>query len=255
MKWFGSRKSKVLAFLVTLVIALVAVYAVGSITSKTTSSPTGSASSGNGAEETNGPAAFVGHATNGVMFIQWTRSGDSVTGSLQEAITKRPSGSGLSSNEAAFTGVIHGNGVTLNTTGAESKAFVGELKGDGFALTVPGQNSRLITINFEPGEVASYNAATKELLDSEYSSPCSLFVASNDVRVSITGPNAPEECANFVQKATNAEWTTIPQEGAAETTVICEVTNRANEKALVTDEGGAFYGKQACTQLSGEGWG
>jgi hypothetical protein len=258
MRHFRSWRGRLGAFVVTLVLALVVIYAVGAIRNNSASSSSSSSSPApQGIEDTNGPASFIGHASNAVMFIQWTRAGDSISGSLQEAITKRPAGSGLSSEDKSFTGIIHGSGLTLNTQGSEASAYVGEARGSGFILTVPGQDNSLIKIEFSPGEVSSYNAATRELLVGEYQSPCSLYVVSHDVRLTITGPNAAEACESFVEKAgARAEWTTSPQTGALESDgVVCEETNRANEKAVVTDSGGQEYGQEACAQLSGEGWG
>jgi hypothetical protein len=247
------------AFVVALVLALAIIYAVGALRDDNSpSSDAGSVASPSpsGAEVTDGSASFVGHASNAVMFIQWTRDGGSVTGSLQEAITKRPSGSGLSSEDRPFTGSIHGDGLTLDVQGAEASAYVGEVKGSGFTLTLPGQGSTLTTISFSPGEVSAYNSGTRELLVSEYSSPCDLYVVGHDVRMEVTGANAAEACADFVQKAgARAEWTTAPQPGTEEGGVVCEVEDRANEKAAVTDSGGQEYGHEACEQLSGEGWG
>jgi hypothetical protein len=259
MNPFRSRKGRIFAFLAALVVALVAVYAVGSIKNDGTSSTSSStpASTAKGAEETNGPASFIGRASNAVTFIQWTRSGRSVTGSLREAIAKAGA-LRLESADRAFTGVIAGKGITLNLSGAlgESTAYVGEMKENGFTLTVPGRGSNLITINFEPGEVSGYDAATKKLLLARYSSPCSLYVVGHEVRVSFTGQNSAETCASFVQHAANnTEWTTTPQSGAESGSVVCELQNRDSEKIVITDNGGQAYGKEACTQLSGEGWG
>jgi len=252
-----SRKRSLLA---VLAVALVAVVVVGLVAGKGSSSPASSRGvegPAQGTEDTNGPASFIGHASNAVMFIQWTRSGNDVTGSLREAITKAGS-LGLENADRAFTGVIAGKGITLNVHGAlgESTAYVGELNGDDFTLTVPGQGSNLITIGFTPGEVSGYDEATKQLLVSRFPSPCSLYVAGHEVRVSFDGPNSAEDCAAFGQRtAFNTEWTTQPQEDAANGSVVCEVVNRANERAVVTDNGGQAFGKGACTQLSGEGWG
>ena len=259
MRWLRSRKGRIFAFLLALVVALVAVYAVGSVKNNSTSSPGSSTptSTAKGAEEANGPASFIGHASNAVMLIQWTRSGTSVTGSLREAIAKA-SALRLESVDRAFTGVIAGKGITLNLSGAlgESTAYVGEVKENGFTLTVPGQGSNLITINFEPGEVSGYDAATKQLLLARYPSPCSLYVTGHEVRVDFTGPNSAEACASFVQHAAGStEWTTSSQSGAESGSVVCELQNRDNEKADITDNGGQSYGKEACDQLSGEGWG
>ncbi len=257
MRRLGSWTGRLLAFVVALVIALIAVYAAGAIKNNSTgSSPVASAPAVKGTEETNGPASFIGHASNAVVFIQWTRSGSNVTGSFREAILKSGALS-LEDADHAFTGVIDRKGLTLNLHGAlgENTAYVGEVKESGFALTVPGQGSNLITINFEPGEVSGYDEATKQLLVSRYPSPCTLYVQEHDVRVAFTGPNTPEDCASFVGKAQNTEWTTTPQPEAESGTVVCELENRANEKAVITDTGGQAIGQQACTQLSGEGWG
>jgi hypothetical protein len=258
MRRLGSWTGRLLAFVVVLVLALIAVYAAGAIKNNGTgsSSPSVSAPVAKGAEETNGPASFIGHASNAVVFVQWTRAGSNVTGSFREAILKTGALS-LEDADHAFTGVIDGKGLTLNLHGAlgENTAYVGEVKESGFALTVPGQGSNLITIDFEPGEVSGYDEATKQLLLSRYPSPCTLYVRGNDVRVAFTGSNTPEDCAGFVEKAQNTEWTTTPQPEAESGTVVCELENRANEKAVITDTGGQAIGQQACTQLSGEGWG
>jgi hypothetical protein len=259
MNPFGSRKGRIFSFLITLAIALVVVYAVGALKTNSVSSSSSNSpptQTAKGAEETNGPASFIGHASNAVMFIQWTRSGQNVTGSLREAIKKTGS-LGLESTDKSFTGVIDGKGLTLTLQAAlgESSSLVGEVKEPGFTLTLPGRGSSLITVSFEPGEVSGYNEATKQLVIAQYPSPCSLYVAGHEVRVSFTGSNAAEQCANFVQKAGNTEWTIASQAAAESASVVCEVTNQHNEKATVTDGGGQSYGKEACTQLSGEGWG
>jgi hypothetical protein len=250
----GSGKRRFLVFLVVLVLVLIAVYAVGALKDNG-SSGTPLSPAAKGAEETNGPGSFIGHASNAVMFIQWTRSGQNVTGSLREVLTKEPAGSGVTSTGHAFTGVVNGSGLTLDIRGLEDTAYVGETKGEGFNLSVPGKSKQLITIEFEPGDVPAFNEATKQLQLSEYSSPCSLYVPGHDVRVSFTGQNSAEECASLVAKMPETGWTTEPQSETEQQPVACEVTSRTNEQAVITDAGSQGLGQEACRQLSGEGWG
>jgi hypothetical protein len=245
VRWLGSWKRRLLAGLSLL---LAAVVAVGVVASK-------GGPGAQGTEDVNGPGSFVGHASNAVMFVQWTRAGETVTGSLREAIQKKPAGSGLNATDHAFTGVIHGNGITLNLSGAEPTTYVGEVNRNNFNLTLPGQGSSLITVPFAPGEVATYNESTRELLLSEYQSPCSLYVVGHEARVSFTGANAAEACAGLVAKQPSVEWTTEPQANTEGQPVACELVNRANEQVKVTDEGSQYYGGLACKQLAGEGWG
>jgi hypothetical protein len=250
MGWLRSWKRRVL---VALILALAAVLAVGIVWGKGDSSSSGA--SARGTEDANGRGSFVGRAGNAVMFVQWTRVGDSVTGSLREAITKTRAGSGVTSDDHAFTGVIHGSGLTLNLGGLESTAYVGEVRSDGFSLTLPGKGDALITVEFAPGEVAAYDEATKQLLLGEYSTPCTLYVVGSEARAAFTGANASESCATLVARQPSVEWTTEQQAATGGQPVACELVNRANEQVVITDEGGQYYGRRTCQHLSSEGWG
>jgi hypothetical protein len=89
----------------------------------------------------------------------------------------------------------------------------------------------------------------------EYTSPCSLYVKGHNALLTITGSEAAADCERFVSRSDQPFWTTEAQAPTGAQTVVCEVTNDAQEHALVTDTGGHEYGSEACTQLSGEGWG
>jgi hypothetical protein len=111
----------------------------------------------------------------------------------------------------------------------------------------------------EAEEPASVKAA-------EYPSPCSLYVAGHNVEAHFRGTNAAENCASFVQKQAQPRgqddgnpttWTTEAQPGAFPAPGVgnvCELTNPANEHVAITDSGIALYGREACKQLSEEGW-
>src|SRR5438132_690066 len=107
--------------------------------------------------QTNGTGSFLGRASNAAVFIQWTRTGSSLTGSVQETILRRPTGAGVKSSQAPFTGTISGNGLTLQLSRGET--LVGHLEGSGFMLTYPGAEHALITVNFSPAAVSEYNEA------------------------------------------------------------------------------------------------
>jgi hypothetical protein len=112
-----------------------------------------------------GAASYVGQASNAEVFIQWTRSGDTLTGSLQEALRKERGSNEVESSSTAFTGAIAGNGLTLtlNQGLGTTKALVGELHGQGFTMTFPGIEHALSSIAFVPGTVADYNHAVLEI--------------------------------------------------------------------------------------------
>jgi len=114
---------------------------------------------------TNGAFSYVGQATNAEVFIQWTRAGNGLTGSLHEVIRGESGGSGLESFSRAFTGTIDGDGITLTLAEglASTSALVGMTNAYGFELTLPGAHHLLVPIKFFPGHVADYNHAVREL--------------------------------------------------------------------------------------------
>ena len=147
MRSLGSPKGRIFAILLTLGLAVVVILGAGLLEGQSIFSSGGSGSCGpsNSAsassssssleallpkarKKTNGPASFIGHASNAVNVIEWTRSGQNVSGSLREVLLKAPAGPGFSTpDDHAFTGVIDGKGITLNIQGGESTAYVGEV--------------------------------------------------------------------------------------------------------------------------------
>jgi hypothetical protein len=88
--------------------------------------------------------SYIGHASNAAVFIQWTRSGDSLSGSLQEAMAKEGEGGGVESSSRAFTGTINGKGLTLTLHEAldSTSALVGRLSARGFTDLFDGGGER-----------------------------------------------------------------------------------------------------------------
>jgi len=205
---------------------------------------------GSSSSTENGPGSFIGHASNAVVFIQWTRTGGSVSGSLREALTKK-GGRGVSSEAKPFTGTIDGKGLSLQLG---SETLVGQFDGkSAFSLSLPGTGAVLATINLAPGEVADYNRGVENLVLSEFTSPCALY--ASEAKVEFSGTKAPSQCDHFVQRQSKTEWTTEePSSSPTEQSTVCELTNAANERAVVSDTGEQDNGHEACTALSLEDW-
>lgn len=206
----------------------------------------------------NGAASFIGRASNAVVFIQWTRAGSTLSGSLQQTVLKQPSGSGTNSQSTSFTGTIAGDGLTLQLGQAIGSAtsLSGQFSGSGFTLTYPGaSSSSLITISFTPSQLADYNQAVSTLDSSPYSSPCTLYLDGQNAQARFSGANAPTDCEAFVQgqSAQSNTWTTGPQGSGSSLTQVCDLSSGSDE-AVVSDSGGQAYGQEACKTLSSNGW-
>lgn len=202
----------------------------------------------------NGPGSYLGHASNAVIFVQWTRTGNNLSGSLDEATTKSPAGSGVSSDDQSFTGVIEGTGLTV--TSQNGKGLVGQfVSGNDFTLGIPGNRGGLISTNFSPADVGAYNHAVKRLDLEEYSSPCVLYVQEHNATIVITGADDRADCANFVQKNPLTRWTTEKQDTSDDSPEpVCALTNPNGDEAAVLDTGLREYGREACRSLAREGW-
>ena len=84
--------------------------------------------------------ALSGHlalATNGVVFLQWTRSSDTLTGTLTQACTDPGVPAALKHQNGPFTGVLSGGSVTINFPQGLglSASWSGALNGDTLILS------------------------------------------------------------------------------------------------------------------------
>ncbi len=192
-----------------------------------------------------------------MVFIQWTRSGSSLSGSIQQTTLNTIAGSGANSSQASFTGVVSGNGLTLqlNSDLDGTSSLVGQLSGDGFTLNYPGsQTGSILQIAFAPGQVSDYNADVSNLEQSPYGSPCMLYVTGNNVQVTVKGPDAASVCQQFVQNAeSGTAWTTNAQTITDTISQVCSLVN-GQDSVIVTDSGGQSLGQQACSYFTNAGW-
>jgi len=159
----GSRRKQMACVWVIISAIVLAIAGCGSSTGTTASSTV--ATTATSSTASSGAASFIGQATNAEIFIQWTRAGNSLSGSLQEAVRKEPGSSEVESSSRAFTGTVDGDGLTLtlNEGLGTTKALVGQMTADGFTMTFPAVGHELTSITFVPGQVSDYNHAVSEI--------------------------------------------------------------------------------------------
>jgi hypothetical protein len=207
---------------------------------------------GTSAPAADGSGTYLGRTSNAVLFLQWTRSGGKVVGTLRES-SQEPGGRGLHTGaHLEFSGLITGTSVTLLLPGGAT--LPGTLAREGFTLTVPSGPVESVTVAFLPGSAAQYEAARASLAASEYGSPCELWVEGQAVHLELSGAGARERCARLVMRRPAERWTTSPQRSAAEH-VICRLSIPGqHEQVIVSDTGTSPRGAAVCRQLGSEGW-
>jgi hypothetical protein len=119
-------------------------------TTHTTTSQSGSSQPG-----------YLAVASNGVLFIQWTRAVDTVTGTLSESYTSPSNSAQLTHESDSFTGVVSGNAVTLKLDSGVD--WNGTLSGSSVTLSYTANNGTLSTFTFKQASVAAYNSAVSRL--------------------------------------------------------------------------------------------
>ena len=108
-----------------------------------------------------GLQGYLAYASNGVVFLQWTMSGDDLSGSLTQAYTGSGEPTNLKHESASFTGVVSGDSITLNFPEGLglSHTWTGAFSGDTLTMSYPAPDGSLSTLVFSPSTVADYNAA------------------------------------------------------------------------------------------------
>jgi len=98
---------------------------------------------------------YLSGASNGVLFIQWTRTGGTVTGTFSEAYIDPSSPTQVQTESDSFTGIISGSSVTLNLGDVH---WTGTLNGSTLILNHSASDGSIMTSTFQPATVAEYDA-------------------------------------------------------------------------------------------------
>lgn len=104
---------------------------------------------------------FLAYASNGALFIQWTRTGGRVSGTYSQSFTPQGDPSHVTHESDSFTGSVSGSSVTLTLDNGTN--LNGTLSGDTITLTQTNSNGTLATFTFHNSTVAAYNAAVSQL--------------------------------------------------------------------------------------------
>lgn len=100
---------------------------------------------------------FLAYASNGVLFIQWTRTSDTVTGTLSESYTEQSNPAQVTNASHSFTGVISGSSITLTLDSGDN--WNGTLTSSALTLSSTASDGTVSTFTFNTATVADYNNA------------------------------------------------------------------------------------------------
>jgi len=110
---------------------------------------------------------YLAVPTNQVAFIEFTRAGNQISGTVQFAYLSS-NGSQMETNSGPIDGRISGSSVTIsdeNNVITSSGSVSGEFDGSQLVLAFPQQNGQLAQVVFSPASVSDYNKAAAALQD------------------------------------------------------------------------------------------
>ena len=121
--------------------------------------------------------------TGEALFVQWTRTQNRLTGTMQLAYLSS-NGAHLDSQSGAISGTQAGSSVTLSVGKLfSSSALSGSFEGSNLLLSIPEPNGSLAAIRFSSSSVAQYNAALIPLrISAEQTSALDQYVQENEVQ-------------------------------------------------------------------------
>ena len=157
--WYARKAVWIPAIVVVLVAALTGVLLVvrSSANPSTTGSP-GTTVPGQGAVGT----GYLAHASDGVIFIQWTQSGTSVSGTAEvDTLTGTPPNQSVSTKTISVSGQVQGSTITLSFNGG-TEVF-GTLSDGSFTVNFPQSDGSLAPITFHSATASDFNQALSAL--------------------------------------------------------------------------------------------
>jgi hypothetical protein len=121
---------------------------------------------GCGGDDGGGSQSFVGKTPSVVLYVNWTRAGDEVTGSLTEAVFDERKND-VTTKRGSLSGEVHGSGVSLDFEQqyGEKSRLTGTLNGDVLELEYLSGASGVTTVRMQPGTADTFNAALAGLRD------------------------------------------------------------------------------------------
>jgi hypothetical protein len=108
-----------------------------------------------------GSASYLGRAPGLVLFLQWTRSGRSLTGSAEVAEMPATDSYDVSSDDLSFTGTINGDSVSLrfDSPVGGARTLTGHLHGKALDRSIPTESGALKDLQFSSSSTSGYNTA------------------------------------------------------------------------------------------------
>jgi hypothetical protein len=129
----------------------------------TTSSAAGSSSPESaGSQNANGDGSYLGHASNGIVYVVWTKTASGLVGTLYSDLTQQGSGQeSVDPESSTLTGTTNGSNLTLSLAGGTN--ITGTLNGSSLLLNYPGQNGAVIELSMRQASTGDYDRALSAL--------------------------------------------------------------------------------------------
>jgi hypothetical protein len=151
-----------------------------------------------------GQKGYLGTATDGVIFVQWTEVDGRLTGQFEELALRPSDPLDFDASNSGLAGVRNGTSMSFDLLGS-TRTLTGTLNGDTLTLVGPDQTGLLGVIAMRPGTAEDYNNAATAFRDRVHAAQAraTASVAAAQARASATA-------AATVAAIARAEGITLP---------------------------------------------
>jgi hypothetical protein len=128
---------------------------------------------------------WVGTAQGAALFMQWTRNGNDVSGSLVETNLNSSNSSKTDNYNESFKGTVSGSSVTLTFSGVfgSSSNLSGTLQDTKLILSFPQKDGSIQTVTMNDGTIDQYNQDVSSLTSQAQSNAQASAKASADAAI------------------------------------------------------------------------
>lgn len=200
---------------------------------------------------------WVGTDSGLAVMLEWTRAGDTLTGSLIASDLASTGGTSLQSVDQAFTGVINGDGATLTFPSwfDTTTNIAARVQGLDIVLSFPQSSGGVHVLTLIPGTVATYNkdvANLQRTVDSNAQASASASAAATDQQAAAQQAAAAEQQKAQDTQAVQDDLTTLSQDSklSSDTSTLAADLKKTDSDLAMTRQDAAAGSGDNCVNAS-----
>ena len=196
---------------------------------------------------------YLAQPSDGVVFIQWTESGNRLSGTAQyETLSGSPPNQTVSTQTISVTGQLSGSTITVSFDGGAS--VFGTLSGGSFTVNFPQNDGSLEPITFQEASATQFNEALASLQGNTSSTDRSAAAAEAATAAQAAAATQAAEAATAAKVAAATQAAQPICQGVGGTLSVSPDGSAASCANIpyIGSDGSTYYGNATMNPTSGQ---